>query len=105
MRVELEDNLNNNLMRFFKELNKYNEEFYDIQYLLEYLTKRMKKDNFEFHQQVSFSLRNTMFTFHRIDYLHNTTINYTINVIVDEETLKVLGVNRIETKTYNEMIF
>ena len=65
----------------------------------------MKKDNFEYHQQVSFSLRNTMVTFNKIEYLHNITINYTINIIIDEETLKVLGVTKNETKIYNEIIF
>ena len=104
MRVELEDNLNNNLIRFFKELNKYTEEF-DIQSLFEYILSRMRKDDFKCHQQFSFSLKNTMITFQKIEYINNTTINYTINIIVDEETLKVVGVTKNETKSYNEIIF
>ena len=104
MRVELEDNLNNNLIRFFKELNKYTEEF-DIQSLFEYILSRMRKDDFKCHQQFSFSLKNTMFTFQKVEYLNNITTNYTINVIVEEETLKIVGVTKNETKSYNEIIF
>ena len=105
MRIELEDNLNNSLRRFFKEVNKYTEEFYDIQSLFEYILSRMLKDDFKGHQQFSFSLNSTMFTFQKIEHTNSITINYTINVIIDEETLKVLGVTKSETKTYNEIIF
>ena len=105
MNMELEKNLNNNLVKFFKEVNKNNAEFNNIQDLFEYILIRMIKDDFKCHQQFSFSLNNTMITFQKVEYIYNTTINYTINVIVDEETLKVLGVNKIETKTYNEIIF
>ena len=104
MRVELEDNLNNNLIRFFKELNKYTEEF-DIQSLFEYILSRMRKDDFKCHQQFSFSLKNTMITFQKIEYINNYTIQQSINIIVDEETLKVVGVTKNETKSYNEIIF
>ena len=105
MRVELEDNLNNNLIRFFKELNKYTEEFYDIQSLFEYILSRMRKDDFKCHQHFSFSLKNTMITFQKIEYINNYTIQQSINIIVDEETLKVVGVTKNETKSYNEIIF
>ena len=105
MRVELEDNLNNNLIRFFKELNKYTEEFCDIQNLFEYILSRMRKDDFKCHQQFSFSLNNSMIILQKMEYINNTTINYTINIIVDEETLKVVGVTKNETKSYNEIIF
>ena len=104
MRVELEDNLNNNLIRFFKELNKYTEEF-DIQSLFEYILSRMRKDDFKCHQQFSFSLSNSMIIFQKMEYINNTTINHTINIIVNEETLKVVGVTKNETKSYNEIIF
>ena len=104
MRVELEDNLNNNLIRFFKELNKYTEEF-DIQSLFEYILSRMRKYDFKCHQQFSFSLKNTMITFQKIEYINNYTIQQSINIIVDEETLKVVGVTKNETKSYNEIIF
>ena len=104
MKLELKDNLNNNLIRFFKELNKYTEEFQDIQSLFEYILSRMRKDDFKCYQHSS-SLKNTMITFQKIEYINNTTINYTINIIVDEETLKVVGVTKNETKSYNEIIF
>ena len=103
MRVELEDNLNNNLIRFFKELNKYTEEF-DIQSLFEYILSRMRKDDFKCYQHSS-SLKNTMITFQKIEYINNYTIQQSINIIVDEETLKVVGVTKNETKSYNEIIF
>ena len=103
MTNETEKNLQNNLNKFFKEVNKY--KFDDIQSLFEYLSKRLEMDGFKCHQQFSFILNKTLIIFNKIEYLHNTTINYTINVIVDEETLKVVGVNKTETKTYNEIIF
>ena len=105
MNMELEKNLQNNLVKFFKEVNKYAEEFNNIQDLFEYILIRMIKDDFKCYQQFSFSLKNTMITFNRVEYINNTTINYTINVIVDEENLKVVGVTKSETKTYNEIIF
>ena len=103
MKIELKDNLNNNLIRFFKELNKYTEEF-DIQSLFEYILSRMRKDDFKCYQHSS-SLKNTMITFQKIEYINNYTIQQSINIIVDEETLKVVGVTKNETKSYNEIIF
>lgn len=105
MRIELEENLNNNLGKFFKETNKYIEEFNKIQSLFAYILGRMVKDNFECNQQFNFSNKNIMFTFQRLEHLHNVTISTLVNVIVDEETLKILGVTKSETKQYNEIIY
>ena len=105
MRVELEDNLNNNLIRFFKETNKYIEEFEDIQSLFGYLSRRMKIDGFKCHQQYSFSLKKTMIIYQKVEYINNLTISSTINVIVEEEILKIIGVTKNEVKSYNEIIF
>ena len=105
MKKELEKNLQNNLSKFFKETNKYTEDFEGIQSLFEYILSRMRKDDFKCHQQFSFSLKNTMIIFQKMEYINNTTINITINVIIDEETLKVVGVTKNETKSYNEIIF
>ena len=105
MRIELEENLNNNLGKFFKETNKYIEEFNKIQSLFSYILGRMLKDKFECNQQFNFSNKNVMFTFQRLEHLHNVTNNTIINVIIDEETLKILGVTKSETKQYNEIIY
>ena len=109
MRVELEDNLQNNLSKFFKEVNKYAKEFDGIRNLLEYISKRLERDGFKCHQQFSFSLKNTMIIFNRVEYknkyINNLTINTIINIIIEEENLKVVGVTKSETKTYNEIIF
>ena len=67
MNMELEKNLQNNLNKFFKEVNKHAEEFDDILNLLEYISKRMIKDGFKCYQQFSFSLKNTMIVFQKIE--------------------------------------
>ena len=105
MRIELEENLNNNYSRFFKETNKYISEFKSIQSLFAYILGKMLKDKFECNKQFNFSNKNVMFTFQKLEHLHNVTINYVINVIVNEETLEILGVTKSETKQYNEIIF
>ena len=104
MKKELEKNLQNNLSKFFKETNKFGE-FKDMQNLFEYFEKRMTLEGFKCHQQYSFSLKNTMIMFSKIEYINNLTINYTINIIVEEETLKIIGVTKNEVKSYNEIIF
>lgn len=106
MKIELEKNLNSDLNRFFKILNKYSEEFNNIQDLFNYILDRMLKDKFECNQTFKFSNNNSiMFTFQKLEHINNITINYMINIIVDEETLKILGVTKSETKQYNEIIF
>lgn len=106
MKIELEKNLNSDLNRFFKMLNKYSEEFNNIQDLFNYILDRMLKDKFECNQTFKFSNNNSiMFTFQKLEHINNITINYMINIIVDEETLKILGVTKSETKQYNEIIF
>ena len=105
MNVELEKNLNNNLVKFFKVMNKNNAEFDSIQDLFEYISKRLEMDDFKCHQQFSFSLKNTMIVFQKVEYINNLTITCIINVIIEEENLKVVGVTKSETKTYNEIIF
>lgn len=102
MKKKMEENLQNNLVKFFKETNNYN--FEGIQDLFEYLSIKMKNDGFK-HQQISFSLRNTMIVFQELKYINNTTINTTINIIVNEENLKILAVNKTEHRLYNEIIF
>ena len=105
MRVELEDNLQNNLSKFFKEVNKYAEEFDGIQNLFEYISKRLERDGFKCHQQFSFSLKNTMIIFNRVEYINNLTINTIINIIIEEENLKIVGVTKNEVRSHNELIF
>ena len=106
MKIELEKNLNSDLSRFFKMLNKYSEEFNNIQDLFNYILDRMLKDKFECNQTFKFSNNNSiMFTFQKLEHINNITINYMINIIVDEETFKILGVTKSETKQYNEIIF
>ena len=106
MKIELEKNLNSDLNRFFKILNKYSEEFNNIQDLFNYILDRMLKDKFECNQTFKFSNNNSiMFTFQKLEHINNITINYMINIIVDEEHLKILGVTKSETKQYNEIIF
>lgn len=106
MKIELEKNLNSDLSRFFKMLNKYSEEFNNIQDLFNYILDRMLKDKFECNQTFKFSNNNSiMFTFQKLEHINNITINYMINIIVDEETLKIVGVTKSETKQYNEIIF
>ena len=106
MKIELEKNLNSDLNRFFKMLNKYSEEFNNIQDLFNYILDRMLKDKFECNQTFKFSNNNSiMFTFQKLEHINNITINYMINIIVDEETFKILGVTKSETKQYNEIIF
>ena len=97
---ELENNLHNNLRKFFKGTNKYGE-FKDIQNLFDYISERMEIDGFKCHQQFSCNLKNTMIVFQKVEYINNVTIN----VIVEEETLKVSGVTKNETKIHNEIIF
>lgn len=106
MKIELEKNLNSDLNRFFKCVNKYSEEFNNIQDLFNYILDRMLKDKFECNQTFKFSNNNSiMFTFQKLEHINNITINYMINIIVDEETFKILGVTKSETKQYNEIIF
>ena len=106
MKIELEKNLNSDLNRFFKMLNKYSEEFNNIQDLFNYILDRMLKDKFECNQTFKFSNNNSiMFTFQKLEHINNITINYMINIIVDEETLKIVGVTKSETRQYNEIIF
>ena len=106
MKIELEKNLNSDLRRLFKMLNKYSEEFNNIQDLFNYILDRMLKDKFECNQTFKFSNNNSiMFTFQKLEHINNITINYMINIIVDEETLKIVGVTKSETKQYNEIIF
>ena len=105
MKIELEKNLQNNLSKFFKKVNRYREEFNGIQSLFEHISKRMEIEGFKCHQQFSFSLKNTMCIFQKVEYFNNITINYTINVIINEETLKVVGVTKNEIRNYNEIIF
>ena len=107
MKIELEKNLNSDLNRFFKMLNKYSEEFNNIQDLFNYILDRMLKDKFECNQTFKFSNNNNsiMFTFQKLEHINNITINYMINVIIDEETLKIVGVTKSETRQYNEIIF
>ena len=106
MKIELEKNLNSDLSRFFKMLNKYSEEFNNIQDLFNYILNRLLKDKFECNQTFKFSNNNSiMFTFQKLEHINNITINYMINIIVDEETFKILGVTKSETKQYNEIIF
>ena len=104
MKKELEENLQNNLRKFFKETNKYGE-FENIQNLFEYVSRKMEIDGFKCHQQFSCNLRNTMIVFQKVEYINTMTINVTINVIVEEEILKIIGVTKNETKFYNEIIF
>ena len=103
MTNETEKNLQNNLNKFFNEVNKY--KFDDIQSLFEYLSKRLEMDGFKCHQQFSFILNKTLIIFNKVEYINILTVSYSINVIISEETLKVLGVTKSETKTYNEIIF
>ena len=104
MKKELEENLSNNLRQFFKKTNKYGE-FKDTTNLLEYLAKKMALEGFKCHQQYSFSLKNTMIIYQKVEYINNITISSTIKVIIDEVTLKVVGVTKDEIKSYNEIIF
>ena len=101
----MEENLQNNLRKFFKITNKYGK-FENIQNLFEYLAKKMEIEGFKCHQQFSCNLKNTMMIFQKeAEYINNVTINVIINVIVDEETLIVTGVTKNEIRYYNELIY
>ena len=103
--MNMEKNLNNYLSKFFKEVNKNNAEFDSIQDLFEYISKRLEMDDFKCHQQFSFSLNNTMIVFQKVEYINNLTITCIINVIIEEENLKVKKKKKSEVRSYNEIIF
>ena len=75
MKIELEKNLNSDLSKFFKMLNKYSEEFNNIQDLFNYILDRMLKDKFECNQTFKFSNNNSiMFTFQKLEHINKITI-------------------------------